>query len=507
MAPSRAQRSSRSSRARRARPRRRSAFVALVIAVVGILLPGTAYLVARRPRLGSVVTFLSLTLYGAAAYVGLRKRDAVISWALNPGLLLWMIAGLGAIALAWIIVLVTSYKMLRPLTAGPGSRLFGSLVVGVVCFAMTVGTASGAQTLMAQRSLVKKVFAGGGSKSQTRPTIAATKDIWTQLPRLNVLLLGADDGDDRQGTRTDTVMVASIDTKTGNTSLISLTRNFMRMPFPADSPLHKIYPTGFWDPSIDPRKEQSEFYLDAMYRNIPKLHPGVIGPSDNEGADILKLSVGEALGLKIHYYVQINLAGFAKLVEALGGITVNINYPVPVGGNDDKKIPPSRYLQPGPNRKLNGTDALWFARGRYGVATADLARQARQHCTIQALVERATPQNVLANYQAIAAAGEQLIRTDIPEKLLGPFVTLGGRVKTAKISNIDLDKKKNFPNGRNPNYAAMREIVANALNPKPTTPRRTTTTRPSTATQPKTTPKPDDGDLSSACAYNPGPPG
>jgi LCP family protein required for cell wall assembly len=236
------------------------------------------------------------------------------------------------------------------------------------------------------------------------------------------------------------------------------------------------------------------------------LHPGVIGPSDNEGADILKLSVGEALGLKIHYYVQINLAGFAKLVEALGGITVNINYPVPVGGNDDKKIPPSRYLQPGPNRKLNGADALWFARGRYGLATADLARQARQHCTIQAIVERATPQNVLANYEAIANAGEQLIRTDIPQKLLGAFVTLGERVKTAKISNIDLDKKKNFPNGRNPNYAAMREIVAKALNPGPTTPRRTTTTKPSTVTQPKTTTKPDDGDLASACAYNPGAP-
>ncbi|MFI5691343.1 LCP family protein [Kribbella sp. NPDC051586] len=492
------------------RPRRRSAFTALAISVLGILLPGTAYLVARRIRLGSTLIVASLALYGAAAYVGLRKRDAVISWALDPALLLWMIAGLGAIALVWIIVLVTSYKMLRPLTAGPGPRLLGALVIGVVCFAMTVGTASGAQTLLAQRSLVKKVFADPGSKSQTRPTISTKKNVWDQLPRVNVLLLGADDGEGRQGTRTDTVMVASIDTKTGNTSLISLTRNFMRMPFPADSPLHKIYPTGFWDPSIDPSKEQSEFYLDAMYRNIPRQHPGIIGPSDNEGADILKLSVGEALGLKIHYYVQVNLAGFAKLVEALGGIVVNINYPVPVGGNDDKLIPPSRYLQPGPNRKLNGTDALWFARGRYRVPTADLARQTRQHCTVEAIVERATPQNVLANYQSIAAAGEQLIRTDIPQKLLGDFVTLGQRVKTAKISNIDLDKKKNFPNGRNPNYAGMREIVAQALNPVRRTtpvPRKTTTTKPSNAAQPRTTPKPGADDLASSCAYNPGPPG
>jgi anionic cell wall polymer biosynthesis LytR-Cps2A-Psr (LCP) family protein len=193
---------------------------------------------------------------------------------------------------------------------------------------------------------------------------------------------------------------------------------------------------------------------------------------------------------------------------------VNINYPVPVGGNDDKKIPPSRYLQPGPDQELNGTDALWFARGRYRVPTADLARQARQRCTVKAIVERATPRNVLTNYQAIAKAGEKLIRTDIPENLLGPLVTLGQRVKTAKITNIDLDKKKNFPSGRNPNYAGMRAIVAQALNPvrRPpatTAPRKLTTTPPSTAAQPRTrtTPKPAAGDLTSECAYNPGPPG
>jgi hypothetical protein len=89
---------------------------------------------------------------------------------------------------------------------------------------------------------------------------------------------------------------------------------------------------------------------------------------------------------------------------------------------------------------------------------------------------------------------------------MGSFVTLGQRVKTAKITNIDLDKQKNFPNGRNPNYAGMRAIVAAALNPVRRTtsvPRKLTTAGPSTSTQPK----PAADDLTSACAYNPGPPG
>jgi polyisoprenyl-teichoic acid--peptidoglycan teichoic acid transferase len=504
MSPSsRARRAARPGRARRSTSRQRSSFGALVLAVLGALVPGTAYLLARRFRLGGLVTTISLAVYGAAVYVGLKRRDDVIAWALDPDLLLWMVAGLGAVALCWVLVLVTSYKMLRPLAARPASRLFGAVVIGLVCFGMVSSTALGAQTLMAQRSLVQKVFGNEKSKSQTRPTITNTKDVWAQLPRLNLLLLGADDGEGRDGTRTDTVMVASIDTKTGDTALISLTRNWMRMPFPKDSPLYKLYPTGFWDPNGP--KEQSNFYLDAMYRMIPELHPGILGPSDNEGADVLKLSVGEALGLQLHYYVQINLAGFEQLVEALGGITVNINYPVPVGGNDDKNIPPSRYLEPGPNRELNGTDALWFARGRYRVPGADVARQARQRCTIQAIVERATPQNVLANYQSIAKAGEQLIRTDVPRKLLPHFLTLGQKVKSAKITNIDLDKKRNYPNGRNPDYAAMRTLVQTALNPSPK-PRPTAITTRRPTTNPTTTPTAP-ATLTEACAYNPGPPG
>ncbi|TDD47353.1 LytR family transcriptional regulator [Kribbella antibiotica] len=484
-------------RARRAKRRERSGVGALALAIVGVLLPGVSYLAAGRRRLGTAVTLLSLSLYGAAAYLALARRDDVVTWALNPDILLWMVVGLGVVALYWVAVLVSSYKMLRPLTAGPGARLAGSAVIGLVCFGMASSTALGAQTLMAQRQLVEKVFSGDKSKSQTRPKIKNTKDPWAQLPRLNVLLLGADDGEGRDGTRTDSVMVASIDTRTGKTSLISLTRNWMRMPFPEGTKLHEQFPTGYWDPNGP--KEQPNYYLDAMYRIIPAEHRDLIGPSDNPGADVLKLSVGEALGLKLHYYVQVNLAGFAQLVEALGGITVNINYKVPVGGNDDKKIPPSRYLDPGPNRKLNGTDALWFARGRYKVPGADVARQARQRCTVKAIVERATPQNVLANYMDLAKAGENLIRTDIPQTILPAFVTLGQRVKDGAITNIDLNKEKNYPSGRNPNYAAMRTLIQQHLNPAP----KSTTTTPPRKPNGKATPKAPAPDLASACAYNP----
>ncbi|GAB2664524.1 hypothetical protein GCM10009743_45820 [Kribbella swartbergensis] len=461
---------------------------------------------------------ISIGLLLVGAYVGLTRRDSILAFAVSPRQLLIASAAVVGLGLCWIWVVVASHKLLRPVSMTYTARLAGSMFVGLLCFGIAVPTTVAAQTVMAQRDLVGSVFQSeGDSKSATRPKVDK-KDPWANTPRLNLLLLGADDGAGREGTRTDTVIVASIDTKTGDTSLISLSRNWMRMPFPADSPLHKIYPDGYWDPSLG-NVEQPEFYLDSMYENIPKQHPGVLGPTDNEGADVLKVSVGEALGLDIDYYMQVNLAGFRQIIDALGGITVNVNYRVPIGGDygdgpgSNTARKPSGYIEPGPNQKLDGYHALWFARGRYGLS--DPSRQERQRCTIHALVNGVNPATLVTKYQQIASAGKELLRTDIPQEILPAFIELGLKVKNANVSNVDLDKSRNFPTGKNPNYEAMREIVQKAINPKSksvasSTPSTTPTKKPSSGT---TTKKPTPKkpaitpgaaqSLDDACAYNP----
>ena len=151
------------------------------------------------------------------------------------------------------------------------------------------------------------------------------------------------------------MILASINTETGNTTLFSLPRNTARMPFPADSPLHEYYPYGFTNGD----GSNPEYFLNAMYMNVPNTVPkDVLGETDNLGADALKLSVGEALGLKVDYYVLINLQGFAKMINALGGIRVNVNTYIPIGGNTDSGIPPEEYISPGPNKKLAGGGAV-----------------------------------------------------------------------------------------------------------------------------------------------------
>ena len=341
--------------------------------------------------------------------------------------------------------------------------------------------------MMAQRDLVGSVFQSeGNSKSATRPKVDNNKDPWAHTPRLNLLLLGADDGVGRTGVRTDTVIVASIDTKTGDTALISLSRNWMRMPFPEDSPLHKIYPDGFWDPKLG-NVEQPEYYLDSMYDNVPKAHPGILGQTDNEGADVVKLAAGAALGLDIDYYMQVNLAGFRQIIDAVGGITVNVNYRVPIGGdygdgpgsNTAKK--PSGYIEPGPNQKLDGYHALWFARGRYGLS--DPSRQERQRCTIHALVNSVNPATLVTKYQQIASAGKQVLRTDIPQEILGAFIQFGLKVKGARSPTSTWTRTRTSRPARTRTTTAMREIIQKAIEPKTkpvaSTPSTTTTKKPS----------------------------
>ena len=504
-------------RARRAAPRRRAdrprrTGSVLWLTLLGSLIPGTGYLLAGRKKLGALVLTISLGLLAAAGYLGLTQRDRLLQLAVEPAQLRYLTIGLCLLGTLWIIVIVTSHRALRSGTASKGSRVGGAVLVGLLSFAVAVPTAMGVQTARTQQDLVQTVFAGGNSKSATRPTIKNENDPWAGKPRLNVLLLGADDAADRYGVRTDTVIVASIDTVTGNVSLISLPRKLMFMPFPEGTKLHEAYPDGFGKDGIS-MQDRLEWMLDAIYKNVPEQHKGIVGPSDNEGADILKLSVGEATGLSMDYYVQINLAGFTQLVNALGGITVNINYPIPVGGSDDAQRPPNYYLKPAQNKHLWGLEALWYARGRYKIPNPDDARSARQRCAIHAIAQAATPPNLLKSYKSLAEVGKNMLRTDIPQKLLPAFLTLALKIKSAKVSEVPLDGSKLKFAYPHPDYDGLRQTVAAALEAKPVS---TTPTTPVPTAKPtgKPTGKPTTGkpttptttapaDLANACEYHP----
>jgi LCP family protein required for cell wall assembly len=249
------------------------------------------------------------------------------------------------------------------------------------------------------------------------------------------------------------MILASIDVENGDTVLFSLPRNLEEVPFPDGSKLEELYPRGFDGPG-DPL----QWMLNAVYSQVPERHPAVLGESDNEGADALKMAVSGALGIPVDYYALVSIPGFVKFIDAMGGVTVNINQPIPIGGAEGLREPEG-YLDPGPDQKLDGYEAMWFARGRYGLDDYD--RMRRQRCLMDAVIERADPTTLLTRYRKILDAGKEILQTDIPAERLPDFVDLAFMVKEAKLRSVVFTRSKNF-SPESPDYSAIREVVEKA---------------------------------------------
>jgi LCP family protein required for cell wall assembly len=435
---------------------------------VNAVLPGTAFLVAGRRVLGLVVLVPFLCLLAGGVWLALAGQRSAVQVAVDAEALVGVLAAILAGALLWIAVIVAGYRMLVPAGLPRSRRIVGALVTTLLALCIAVPAAQAGIVASAQRDLIAQVFDDGESA-----TVVDVPHPFGNKERVNVLLLGGDGGEGRDGVRTDTVIVASIDTDTGDTTLLSLPRNLEDLPFPEDSPLAEVYPDGFDAGSED------ESLLNAVYRNGPAQHPDILGPTDDPGADFLKLGVGEALGLSIDYFVLVNLEGFSRLVDALGGITVNVNYWVPIGGEPSTGALPDDYIRPGPDQEMDGPTALAFARGRFGLTDYD--RMARQRCTIKAIIDAADPVTLLRQYEDIAATTEDIVSTDIPSSALDDFVDLAFLVQGASMRSVVFDPSVIDP--AYPDYDAMRRLVDEALDPSPPAPATTAATAaPATGT-------------------------
>jgi anionic cell wall polymer biosynthesis LytR-Cps2A-Psr (LCP) family protein len=169
----------------------------------------------------------------------------------------------------------------------------------------------------------------------------------------------------------------------------------------------------------------------------------------------------------------------------MGGVTVNVNVPVAINGQTDAGIPPTGYIQPGPDQHLDGFHALWYARGRYGAD--DYQRMARQRCVVNAIIDQANPANLLRRYQSLAAAGQKVVSTDIPRELLPAFVELALKSKDHKAKSVLFRLSDQFNPG-DPDFAYMHQVVAKSLAAHPQHPHA---------------PRPTQTDKN-ACAYHPG---
>ena len=223
----------------------------------------------------------------------------------------------------------------RPERPSPFQGIVGLVLVFALCMVVAAPSAKGAQLAMVQRDLVTSVF----SDSSAAPSAAGAakpkskaKDPWKDIPRVNLLLLGSDAGADRTGVRTDSMMVVSINTKTGDAMLVGLPRSLQNAPFPESNPLHAYWPNGF--------NCGSECLLNAVWNQAAVQHTDLFKGNNNPGLTSTRDVISEITGLRIDNYVTIDMAGFQGLVNAMGGVDVNVHQRLPIGGGDSQRDQP-----------------------------------------------------------------------------------------------------------------------------------------------------------------------
>lgn len=386
----------------------------VALLVLTLLVPGSAQVIAGGKGLGRFALRVWLGVLAVLALFGtlmVLNRNAAIAVYAHPFTQWVTSAVVFVLGVGWALLLLDAWRLSRPSGMGHPRKYAMALLSGLLVLGMGLGATQASALSRSQATLFGSIFAGGGFTSPTDG-------------RINVLLLGADAEPDRPGIRTDTMMVASVSATTGRTVLFSLPRNLQWAPFPRDSPLHDLYPDGYWC------ADQS-CLLNAVHNlaeSRPDLYPGVERP----GLVALREVVEEILGLRVNYHAMIDMAGFEGLIDAMGGVTLDIAKAVPIGGGSSRV---EGYIQPGENVHLNGFEALWFARSRHGAS--DYERMARQKCVVNAIATQATPLTLITRFNELATAGASVLTTDVPTSEIGRLVELadaGRRLPIASVS-------------------------------------------------------------------------
>ncbi len=420
---------------------------ALALTLASALVWGVAHFVTGRRIAGSLLLALWAAIAAALAAAATVYRSDLLHLAVQPDVVQRVAAALVAFGVLWILVVIRSYQILRPLGMSISAKTLGAASVAVMCFAVGVPVAWSAHSTYVYRDALTSIFRTGSENGKK----VDTEDPFNGQARVNILLLGGDAAADRTGVRTDSMTLASVDTETGDTVLLSLPRNLERFQMPP-GPARDRFPYGFTgDGPLNPGL-LNEVYEYAEQH--PDVVPGV--PKNHRGPELLKATIAGILGLRVDYYILVDMFGFADIVDAMGGVRLKITEPIPYGQQ-------GAVLQPG-YRKLGGKEALWYGRSRTN--SSDYVRMGRQKCLMRAIAEQADPQTVLTSFDKLAAAAKRTLATDIPQELLPALVKLSNKVKDgAGIRSLQFVPPLIYTG--NPDFKLIRKLASEAVNSNP----------------------------------------
>jgi LCP family protein required for cell wall assembly len=270
----------------------------------------------------------------------------------------------------------------------------------------------------------------------------------SQRPWTTILLLGTDEGPGNWGARTDSIILVAFEHGTKRAAAFGVPRNLVDVRVGGKLPVFRDTINGLY----------------SYVRADPELLP----PARDPGASALKLAVSQLLGVRVDYYALANLSGFADLVDALGGVTINVKERLhdsvtrAAWGEPKPRID----VYPGSTYHFDGHEALAYVRSRKD--SDDYTRMTRQRCFLSALADQLDPLSVLRNFGSIAHTVEHNVRTDVPLDRLPRLVRLATAVQPRSTVTVTFGReyilrRRKLDNFPLPNVRRVRATVREAL--------------------------------------------
>jgi LCP family protein required for cell wall assembly len=241
---------------------------------------------------------------------------------------------------------------------------------------------------------------------------------WASDGRLDVLLLGSDAGPARWSARPDAVHLVSVDIESGQAALFAFPRYMNNIPVPPETA----------DMFKDGRYPG---YLNSLYvagLNNPRRYPY----NDDAGWGVMAGVVQELAGVPVDGYAVIDLLGFERMIDALGGLWVQVPPPGVVDPRYGLGIGRTTSLRLNPGcHELDGRRTLFFSRSRR--QDNDIERLRRQLVTIQSLRRQYEPLDVLPRLPQIFEAGGDAFHTSFGPDDLAPLAEVLERVDPDRV--------------------------------------------------------------------------
>jgi LCP family protein required for cell wall assembly len=264
--------------------------------------------------------------------------------------------------------------------------------------------------------------------AQSAPGAAATANPAVLPANLrepfNVLLVGVDRrADPEEGVRSDTLILVHVEPAAGWAGMLSIPRDsVVQVPGLGMQKINTAYTYG--------------------YNNAEALYGAGTAPADAGGA-LAADAVAGFLGLEVHYIAQIDFNGFQRVVDTLGGITVDVERPILDPGYPTEDYGYERLYIPAGLQVMDGATALRYARTRH--SSSDFDRSARQQQVLRAILGEVRARGLLSQAALLPELAEdfqQSVSTTMPlsdlETLRG-LADLAQRLDPSRIVTLSIN--------------------------------------------------------------------